>query len=90
MLIDTENLVSAEIFRKEFDRYVAAASAGRGPVAITKDSRVIGVWMSPDEYDAMCGGEIKKLLKSRERGPTVSHAEACRQLEQVGKRRRRA
>ena len=35
MLVDTENLVSAEKFRKHFDRYVAAASQGRGPVAVT-------------------------------------------------------
>ena len=43
MLVDTENHVSAETFRKEFKRYVTAANEGRGPVAITEDSRVIGV-----------------------------------------------
>ncbi len=89
MLVDTENLVSAEKFRKHFDRYVAAASQGRGPVAVTQDSEVIGVFMSPAEYDSLFGHEIAELLKSREKGPTVSHEDACRQLEKVVKRRRR-
>ncbi len=90
MLIDTDNLVSAEKFRKDFDRYAAAAGEGRGPVAITRDSEVIGVYMSLQDYDAHFGSEIADLLKSREKGPTVSHEEACRQLQKVIKRRRRA
>jgi len=90
MLIDTDNLVSAETFQKHFERYVAAAGQGRGPVAVTKNSEVIGVFMSPGDYDAHFGLEIAKLLKSREKGPTVSHEEACRQLDKVVKRRRRA
>ena len=90
MLVDTDNLVSAEKFRKHFDRYVAAANQGRGPVAVTQGSEVIGVFMSPAEYDALFGHEIAELLKSREKGPTVSHEEACRQLDKVVKRRRRA
>ena len=89
MLVDTENLVSAENFRREFERYVAAANEGRGPVAITEDSRVIGVFMSPADYDALHGRGIRELLKSRDKGPTVSHEEACKQLAQVVKRRRR-
>ncbi len=83
MLVDTENLVSAEKFRKHFDRYVAAASQGRGPVAVTQDSEVIGVFMSPAEYDSLFGHEIAELLKSREKGPTVSHEEACRRAREV-------
>jgi PHD/YefM family antitoxin component YafN of YafNO toxin-antitoxin module len=89
MLIDTDNLVSVESFQKEFDRYLAAAQQGRGPVAITRDSRVVGVFMSPEEYEALHGAEIRDLLQSRERGPTVSHDEACKQLDQVLKRPRR-
>ena len=75
---DPENLVTAEDFHKDFDRIVRHAGKGNGPVAITRDSQVIGVFMSPEEYDALRGAEIRKLLKSRERGPTVSHEDALR------------
>jgi PHD/YefM family antitoxin component YafN of YafNO toxin-antitoxin module len=83
MLVDTDNLVSAEQFRKDFDRYVAAAREGRGPVAVTRDSEVIGVFMSPAEYDSLFGHEIAALLKSREKGPTVSHEEVRKRAKQI-------
>lgn len=89
MLIDTDNLVSAEKFRKDFDRYAAAAEEGCGPVAITKDSEVIGVYMSLQDYDAHFGSEIADLLKSREKGPTVSHEEACRRMKKIIERHKR-
>jgi hypothetical protein len=90
MLVDTDNLVSAENFRKHFDRYVAAATQGRGPVAVTQDSEVIGVFMSPAEYDALFGDEIAELLRSREKGPTVSHAEVRKRAKQVIARYRKS
>jgi prevent-host-death family protein len=90
MLVETNNLVALEDFRKDLDRYVDQANQGNGPVAILRDSRVVGVIVSPDDYDAMCGTAIRNLLKSRERGPSVSHEEACRQLGVVTKRKRKA
>ena len=90
MLIETDNLVSADAFRDAFDRYVDAANSGNGPVAIIRDSQVVGVFMSPDEYEALFGAKIKKLLKSRESGPVVSQASVRKQAEQVIRRRRKS
>ena len=59
-----------------------------GPVAMTQNSEVVGVFMSPDEYDALFGHEIAAPLKSREKGPTVSHEEVCRRARQIIARRR--
>jgi prevent-host-death family protein len=89
MLVETENLVTAEAFQQDFDLFVAAARKGSGPVAITRDSEVIGVFLSAAEYDALNGAAVKKLLKSREKGPVVSHASVRRQAEQVIRRRRK-
>jgi hypothetical protein len=58
-------------------------------VAITRDSKVIGVFLSPDEYDVLFGAAVRKLLKSREKGPTVSHDQVRKHAKQVIKRRRR-
>jgi prevent-host-death family protein len=90
MLIDTDNLVSAETFQKHFERYVAVAGQGRGPVAVTKNSEVIGVFMSLSDYDALYGQEIAELLKSREKGPTVSHEEVRRRSKQIIQRRKKS
>lgn len=90
MLIETDNLVSAATFRDDFDRFVDAAMKGSGPVAITRDSRVVGVFMSPAEYDVLVGTAVRKLLKSRERGPTVSHEDVRKHGEQVIRRRRKS
>jgi prevent-host-death family protein len=87
MLIDTENLVSADEFQQHFERYLAAASAGNGPVAITRGSQVVGVLLAAEEYDALFGTAVRKLLKSRETGPTVSHEEVRRRAKQVIQKR---
>lgn len=34
VLIDTDNLVSSEEFRRDLDKYMSAAQEGRGPVAV--------------------------------------------------------
>ena len=88
MLVETNNLVSADSFRNDFDRYVIAARNGSGPVAITRDSEVIGVFLSPDEYEALFGTAVRKLLKSRERGPVVSQDAVRKQAVQVIRRRK--
>lgn len=90
MLVETENLVTADSFRRDFDHFVDAAGKGRGPVAITRDSQVVGIFMSPEEYDALFGATIKRLLKTREKGPVITQAEVRAQAEQVLKRRRRS
>ena len=88
MLVDTENLVSDEEFRRDFNRFVAAAKGGNGPVAITRDCEVIGVFLSPDEYDSLFGGAVKKLLKSRE--TRADHESVRKQAEQAILRRKRS
>ena len=75
MLVDTDNLVTSEEFRRDLDRYLAAAQEGRGPVAVTKGSKVIGFFVGPDDYEAMFGTAVKELLQARMSGPTVSHGE---------------
>ena len=89
MLVETDNLVSADAFRDDFDRFVAATKKGNGPVAITRNSEVIGVFLSPEDYQAAFGSNIKKLLKSREKGPTVAHELVRKQAEKVIQRRRK-
>ncbi len=76
MLVDTDNLVPAEEFRKHLERYVAAAHSGCGPVAVTQGSEVVGFFVSPEDYEAMSGAAVKKLLTARARGRTVTHEEA--------------
>src|SRR5437773_1968440 len=90
MLVDTDNLVTDDAFRRDFDRFVDEAGKGNGPVAITRDSRVVGIFMSPEEYDALFGAAVRKLLKAREKGPTVSHQHVRRQAEQAIKRRQKS
>lgn len=90
MLVSTDNLVPAEDFQADFDHFLKAAGKGQGPVAITRGSEVVGVFMSPDEYDALFGGAVRKLLKSREKGPLVSRAAVRRRAERVIKRRRKS
>jgi PHD/YefM family antitoxin component YafN of YafNO toxin-antitoxin module len=90
MLVETDNLVTADAFQKDFLHFIDVAGKGNGPIAITRDSRVVGVFMSPDEYDAVFGTAVRKLLQSRDQGPTVSHDEVRRRSEQIIQRRRKA
>lgn len=80
MLVDTDNLVSSEEFRRDLDKYVSAAQEGRGPVAVTKGSKVVGFFIGPDDYEAMFGAAVKELLAARMTGPTVSHGEVREQI----------
>lgn len=89
MLVETNNLVSADTFRQDFDRFVTAAKNGGGPVAILRDSEVVGVFVSPEEFDAAFGAEVKKLLQSRERGPKVDHQAVRMRAQKIIERRRR-
>jgi len=81
MLVETENLVPADKFRKQLDKYVAAAREGNGPVAVTQNSEVVGLFISPQEYEAMSGVAVRDLLASRSRGPSVSQEEARARVE---------
>ena len=71
-----ETVISTEEFRRGLDRYVAAARQGGGPVAVTQDSEVVGVFVSASEYEALHGAAVRALLRSRMKGPTVSLDEA--------------
>ena len=90
MLVDTDNLVTEADFRAHLDRHLETLNSGGGPVVVTRDSRVVGVLLSPQEYEALCGTAIRDLLKSREIGPTVSHEDARAHLQGVIDRRRKA
>ena len=41
MLIETQNLVSADVFRHDFDKYVESARAGNGPVAVMQGDAIV-------------------------------------------------
>jgi prevent-host-death family protein len=75
MLVDTDNLVTADEFRKDLDKFVAAARQGLGPVAITQNSELVGFFVGREEYEAMFGTAVRALLSSRAEGPTVSQKE---------------
>ena len=84
MLIDTQNLVDSES-----ERYMTAASAGNGPVAVMKDARVIGVLVDPDEYEQMFGVAVRELLSSRMTGPTLTQDEVKAGIQKLIQYRRR-
>jgi len=86
MLVDTNNLVTAEQFRQHLDRYLTAAQQGNGPVAVTRDAEVIGFFIGKEEYEALHGAAVKELLTARATGPTVSHDEVRAHVAKVVKR----
>jgi len=65
MLVETDNLVTADEFTKHLEKYVEAARQGTGPIAVLRNDEVIGVFISPEEYEAMFGAAVRKLLSSR-------------------------
>ena len=83
MLVETNNLVSLEKFREELDKYVAAAQQGCGPIAVTQNSAVVGFFIGAEEYEALFGAAVKKLLSARARGSTVTQEEARARIRKV-------
>jgi prevent-host-death family protein len=75
MLVETDNLVTADDFRKNLDKYFDAARHGRGPVAITQNSELVGFFIGPDEFEAMFGSAVHSLLSSRTKGRLHSQEE---------------
>jgi PHD/YefM family antitoxin component YafN of YafNO toxin-antitoxin module len=76
MLVDTSNLVTEEQFRKELAKYVTAAQKGQGPIAVTRDTEVLGFFISAQEYETLFGATVHELLAARAKGATLSHEEA--------------
>jgi len=83
MLIETDNLVSADVFRHDFDKYVESARAGNGPVAVMRGAEIVGVLISPADYESLFGVAVRDLLTSRSSGPTVSHQQAKTRIRRV-------
>jgi hypothetical protein len=75
MLVEIDNLVPVDDFRKSLDKYIAAARNGCGPIAVTMNSEVVGFFIAAAEYDAMMGAAVNKLLSSRSKGPTIKHSQ---------------
>jgi len=78
MLVDSDNLVTKDVFRAELDRFIEAAKAGQGPVAVTADSQVVGFFIGSDDYEAMFGAAVRELLSERGGGESVDHATATK------------
>ncbi|MBI3463133.1 MAG: hypothetical protein HY000_08760 [Planctomycetes bacterium] len=87
MLVETTNIVSADTFRKELDRFIAAAQGDSGPVAITHDAEIVGFFIGREEYETLFGTAVKELLRSRRRGPTVTQQEARARVGEVIRRK---
>jgi hypothetical protein len=83
-----ERTVPLAEFRDKIDKYVAAARKGGGPVAVTDGDEVVGVFLGPADYDAAARAAVRKLLRSRMTGPTVSHEEAVAAFRAAARRRR--
>lgn len=89
MLVDTDNLVSTEEFRRDFEKFVKAAK-GNGPVAVMKNQKVVGIFVSPEDYEILSGETLERLIESRMKGETVSQEEAETFIaDRAAKRRKR-
>jgi hypothetical protein len=75
--------VSKDKLRENIDQCFAAARNGHGPVAVLHGSEVMGYLVSPEDYEVVCGAAIRKLLKERIKGPTVSQEEARTHIDRV-------
>lgn len=88
MLVDTDNLVSADDFQKNFEKFAKAAKKGKGPVAVMKNGEVMGFFVAPDYFE-FSGNSLRDLLTSRMEGPTVSQEEAEKYVvDRMAKRRK--
>lgn len=83
MSVQTSNVVSLKAFREKSNQYVEAIRSGHGPIAIRQNAEIVGFFVGREEYEALLGAAVKKLLSSRAQGPTVSHAEVQRRARKV-------
>ena len=83
MLSGTQKRVSKDKLRDNIDKCFAEARNGHGPVAVVHGSELMGYLVSPEDYDAVCGATIGKLLRQRMKGSTVSQASARAHIERV-------
>jgi hypothetical protein len=73
MLVETENLVSVDQFKKDFDKYLVSTQQGEGPIAVAQNAEVVGFFMGVDDYEFVFGTAIRKLLSARTKGRKVTH-----------------
>ena len=87
MLVDTRNLVSAQKFKRDLNRFIDAAKDGQGPVAVTQDSEIVGFFISAQQYESVLESELHDLIESRRNEPTISHEEVKKRMTKRFKRR---
>ena len=90
MLVETDNLVSAEEFRDNLEKFAVAARCGVGPIAVAKGTEVLGFFIGPSDYEAMLGQSVRNLLKQRSSGPTVSHEEVKTRIRGLIRKRQKS
>lgn len=83
MTVKNKNLVSAREFRRNLDKYLTAAQDGEGPVAVLNGATVMGYLIGPEEYELVRGKAIRKLLKERMKGPTISHEQVRNDIQKI-------
>ena len=90
MIAPPEKSIPVEEFGIEGRRLLAGVRKKEGPIALTRDSEIVGVFLSVEEYEALQTAALKKLLRSRSRGPTIPHEEvAARIREKVRRMKKR-
>ena len=75
MLVEADNLVTLEEFRRDLHKYIVAVQEGRGPLVVLKGSKVAGFFIAPQHYEQMFGAAVEELLGSRMSGPTATQDE---------------
>ena len=86
MLVEIDNLVPAEAFRKKLDEYLAASQNGCGPIAVMKNSEVVGFFISVEDYEKGFGAAVKNLLSSRAKGASLTHSQARARIKEFTRR----
>jgi hypothetical protein len=86
----SERTVSLGEFRDKIDKYVAAAKRGAGPLAVKDGDEIVGVFLAPADYDAATRASVRRFLRSRMSGPTVSHREAMSAFRAAARRAARS
>jgi prevent-host-death family protein len=65
MPVKRKTTVEANQFRKDFAEYAAQVQKGQGPIVVTKDADVIGVFMTPAEYEELHADAVRRMFKER-------------------------
>ena len=58
-------VITATEFKKNLKRHIKTAANGRGPIAVREGKHLVGIFISPKDYDGLYAMAIRELLKER-------------------------